>query len=296
MNKYIIFIILLSVAVFFSGCNSNEREIYESIIADSVNDEHSVSPEVEYWNGMYFDKGDMTDQSCVVLDNLYHGAYAKSIIDNQDSYTTDIYRTEDGVEFGLRSDTGELAYINLMNNEFFDTQPFLPDISDPLDSAIAFSTEIADEYVDNISDYTMIVEEPRISYKEKDGKNYEITYYVITFAKKINGYFSSDYISVKVTSKGALASIKMGDINAFEDVEVDFETSKIDQSISNKVRSVYEKDGLKIKQTYLRDQKIVLTPNGEIAMDSFVGVDIIDSDGEYSTGVSILTVLKKKNK
>ena len=294
MNKIIAIIALLSFVLCFVGCNSSNT--YDSLIADCVNDEYSVGSEIKYWTGAYFEKNDMMDKSCLVSGNYYYGSYTKSIIDNQDSYTTDIYRTEDGVEFGLRSDTGELAYINLMNNEFFDTQPFLPDISDPLDSAIAFSTEIADEYVDNISDYTMIVEEPRISYKEKDGKNYEITYYVITFAKKINGYFSSDYISVKVTSKGALASIKMGDINAFEDVEVDFETSKIDQSISNKVMAIYEKSGLKVEQTNIEDQKIVLTPNGEIAMYSFVGVDIIDSDGEYSTGVSILTILKKKNK
>lgn len=70
-----------------------------------------------------------------------------------------------------------------MNADFFDTQPYLPDVDNPYESAVSFATQIASEYVD-IADYTQIIEEPMTRYKEREGTTYEITYYIVNFAKK----------------------------------------------------------------------------------------------------------------
>lgn len=239
----------------------------------------------------------MENKTCFVFGNSYYGSYSKSIIDKMNSYTTDIYVDNNNIEFGLRSDTGELAYINLMNSDFFDTQPYLPEVNDPNDTAISLSTEIARDYVDNIGDYTQIFDEPVTKYKERDGKTYQITYYVVTFAKKINGYFSSDFIAVKVTSKGTLASIMIGDIGAFDNTTLSFDTATMNQSISNKIESVYKKSKLEVKESNVDDQKIVLTPNGDICMYSSIVIDgVDDSNIETRTGVRILTFLGKKSK
>lgn len=290
---------MLSLLLTFSfiSCNKKNYEPYTSLISDSVYDEYSVDLEVDYWTGEYFEKEDMENKTCFVFGNSYYGSYSKSIIDKMNSYTTDIYVDNNNIEFGLRSDTGELAYINLMNSDFFDTQPYLPEVNDPNDTAISLSTEIARDYVDNIGDYTQIFDEPVTKYKERDGKTYQITYYVVTFAKKINGYFSSDFIAVKVTSKGTLASIMIGDIGAFDNTTLSFDTATMNQSISNKIESVYKKSKLEVKESNVDDQKIVLTPNGDICMYSSIVIDgVDDSNIETRTGVRILTFLGKRSK
>lgn len=297
MKKYILFMLSLLLTFSFISCNKKNYEPYTSLISDSVNDEYSVDLEVDYWTGEYFEKEDMENKTCFVFGNSYYGSYSKSIIDKMNSYTTDIYVDNNNIEFGLRSDTGELAYINLMNSDFFDTQPYLPEVNDPNDTASSLSTEIARDYVDNIGDYTQIFDEPVTKYKERDGKTYQITYYVVTFAKKINGYFSSDFIAVKVTSKGTLASIMIGDIGAFDNTTLSFDTATMNQSISNKIESVYKKSKLEVKESNVDDQKIVLTPNGDICMYSSIVIDgVDDSNIETRTGVRILTFLGKRSK
>lgn len=297
MKKYILFMLSLLLTFSFISCNKKNYEPYTSLISDSVNDEYSVDLEVDYWTGEYFEKEDMENKTCFVFGNSYYGSYSKSIIDKMNSYTTDIYVDNNNIEFGLRSDTGELAYINLMNSDFFDTQPYLPEVNDPNDTVISLSTKIARDYVDNIGDYTQIFDEPVTRYKERDGKTYQITYYVVTFAKKINGYFSSDFIAVKVTSKGTLASIMIGDIGAFDNTTLSFDTATMNQSISDKIESVYRKSKLEVKKSNVDDQKIVLTPNGDICMYSTIVIDgVVDSNIETRTGVRILTFLGKRSK
>ena len=297
MRKYTaIFLALLSLAFCLVGCNSKKDEKYASIIADSANDIYSVESEIDYWTGTYFEKEHMGDKTCQVFGNHYSGSYSQSIVDKMNSYTTDIYVDDNHIEFGLRDDNGELAYINLMNANFFDTQPYLPDVDNPSEAAISLATQIASEYVD-IADYTQIIEEPMTRYKEREGITYEITYYIVTFAKKVNGYFSSDFISVKVTSKGTLASIMIGDINAFSDVSIAFEETTMNQSISKKIESTYKNSKFNMKNSNVEDQKIVLTPNGDICMYSDIVVEgVEDSNTAVSTRVVILTVLGKKNK
>ena len=294
MRKYIAILLSLLFVFCFASCNLEKNQQYTSLIADSANDEYSIKAEVDYWTGTYFIKEYMVDKSILVLGNTYTGSYRDSIVDKLNSYTTDIYYDENHIEFGLREDTGELVYINLMNAEFFDTQPYLPDVNEPYETAISLTKKIAGIYLDNIEDYTQLIEEPRIRYEERDGVTYQITYYTVTFARQINGYFSSDYISVKVTSKGTLASIMMGDINAFSDTKIDFKNTDLEQSISQKIESTYKNSELKINKTNIKDQKIVLTPNGDIGIYSDIVIYGTDANIELKTGVSVLTVLEKK--
>ena len=293
--KKLIAVIFVLLALSFScvGCNSGKFDIYESVISDTANDGLGVKIETNFWTGEYFKKNNMPQKSCSVLGNTYTGEYLQSIIDNRNSYTTDTYIDENGSRFGLRSDTGKLVSLNLMNSSFFDTEPYLQDIDNPEEHAIAFSKEIASNYVDDIDKYTQIIEEPITRYKEKNGIQYEITYYVVTYARKLNDYFTSDYISVKITSKGNLASIMMGDIGAFDNTTLNFSPSKVNESISGKISSAYDESQL--KSTDIDDQKIVLTPNGDICIYSYINIGLIDNSGvEYKTAIVLLTAVGKK--
>lgn len=191
MKKYTLLILSLLLTFSFVGCDTKKYELYMSFISDSVNDEYSVDSEIDYWTGMYFEKENMEDKTCLVFGDSYTGSYSKSIVDKMNSYTTDIYVGNDNIEFGLRSDTEELVYINLMNSDFFDTQPYLPEIDNPNDTAISLSTEIASHYVDDIEDYTQISDEPVTRYKERDGQTYQITYYIVTLLEE-TGFICQD--------------------------------------------------------------------------------------------------------
>ena len=296
MKNFIAFILSLVLVSFsFAGCGSKQYDKYTSLIEDKTSDGNGIHVESKIWTGEYFTKKFMRDKNCTVMGKSYSGSYEKSIVNKINSYTTDVYYDEDYIEFGLREDNGELAYVNLMNSEFHETQPFWTDVSNPSEFAISFATEIAKQYVDNLDEYVRLIEDPKQQYKEKDGKRYEITYYVVTFARKINGYFSSDYISIKVTSKGTLASIWIGDLNAFKDLSIEFDTAILDQSIMEKVESAYTSVNFKIKKKTIEEQKIAVTPSGDICMYSRVAVEGTNAENrEANSGVVILTLLGKR--
>ena len=87
----------------------------------------------------------------------------------------------------------------------------------------------------------------------------------------------------------------MGDINALSKTSIDIDTSDLEQSITKKIDSIYQNRTIKIKKTTVGDQKLVLTPNGEICMYSEIIVDIVDSNTEIQTATYILTALETKN-
>lgn len=294
MKKTILSLLILTLTLCLISCDSVEDSKYKSFILDSSNDGIGIVSEAYFWKEGYFEKQNMPDKTYVINENSYTVSYTRSIIDDLNSYTTDLYTDDNYIEFGFRHDTGKLVLFNLMNAEFFETEPYLPDVNNPLETAQRIATKIASEYVDDITKYIQIVEDPIVNYKEKDGVKYKITYYVITFAKKVNGYFSSDYISVRVTSKGNLASILMGDINAFENIYLDFDTKVLNQSILDKIDDTYA-NIFTVQEKIVKDQKIALTPNGDICMCTKVEVVGTDfSKKEISTGVKILTVLGNK--
>ncbi len=294
----IIFLSVLLIGSCFVGCdsenNAKDYDKYTSLVAGIVNDGYGTDLEVDFWYGSDFKKENMEDKTCVVNGVSYSGSYKESTIDFGNSYITDIYKDEKYIEFGLRSDTEELIYLNLKNAEFFATEPYLPDVSNPQEIAIKIATEIAGEYI-HVAEYTRIDDDPSILHKERDGVTYELATYYVTFAKKVNGYLSSDYIVVGVTSKGHLASIRMGDINAFEGVTLDFDADAMNQSISDKIVSAYQEKNIGVQNMQIEDQKIVVSPNGDVGMYSYVTFDMIyPSDDTIGTAIEIFTSLGRK--
>lgn len=283
-----------------SGCDENNENSkpedecieYKSLIWEGRNDGLSVPSEIDFWTGEYCNKSDMPNRSYEVLGKEYELKYANSIIDTLNSYETDFYNDENGATFGFRSDTGAMVLANFMDNEFFDTAWYLPDVTDPEKSAISLATEVAGNYI-NIDEYDQIIDDPQVREKKIDGKTYSLTYYFITFARKIDGYWTSDFITVKVTSKGNVATIFMGDLDAFKNVifkEIDADL--LFDSVSKKLHSKYQERNLSVESLEITDQKIAKMPNGNFCMYSDVSIEVVESDDvKYRTGVSVLTAL-----
>lgn len=292
-NRRVFLAFLLVLCLLLStSCDEKDANLYKSMVTDVASGGIGVKTERNVWTGMYYEKKDMIDQSCDVLGKTYVGQYRKSIEEKLNSYTTDVYRDSDYIEFGLRSDTKKLVYINFMNNAFYDTEPFLNDVDNPQENAIQLAQEIAEEYVGSISDYEQILEEPRIRYEEKDGKTYQITYYVITFAKKIGGYYTSDYIAIRITSKGNVASIKMGDIGAFNNINIVLDSENAAKSIASKTKEVYSQTGYSVVNFNIVDQKLAITPNQDICLYSRLDVQLcVNPEITIETGLALLTLI-----
>ena len=298
IKKIVLTVLLVSFVFCFVGCSASDLQKYESMVFDCYNDGHTVNIEATVWKNEKFQKKDMPDQTCTFGGKSYTGTYQYSDIRKGNSYVIDIYEGEDRIEFGLKSETGELVYINLVGREFLDTQPYLEDVSNPYENAISIAKKVADEYIDNIEEYTMEVGKPYVYQKVQDGVTYQLTRYGINFTKYIQGHRSSDSIQIGVTSKGTISGVVMYDVGAFDGMEIDFDEQLVAQSIAQKVEEIYRKISYKVTEHTAEEQRIVLAPDGTLYMLSAVYVkgmlENSDSDKAETTGFYLLTVIGER--
>ena len=252
-------------------------------IIGTSNNETVVSENYDFpWSQTSF-QNDIAEPSVTVevLGITYTGEYKDSMIYKLNSFTTDYYRCEDGAYIGIRSDTGVFQSINLMTNSFFETEPLLPDVEEPQKYAIDYGKSIASQYV-NIDDYHL-VESTSSPYEiRKDGIKYEMTFYYVTYAKIINGLQTSDYISIKLTSKGNVAAITLGDIGAFDSYSGVASVNSNETVISNAMMSVVSTDVGEYQSHEVSDQKLTKLPNGEVMVFSYVNVNYTNARGKAS--------------
>lgn len=275
-----------------TGCGMKISK-YESVIVDAANDGIGVKMDYDIWTGEYFNKIGLSETSVEVFGIQYTGTYQKSIIEKLNSYTTNIYEDDNGIEFGIKDGTSKVVYLNLMNKDFFAEEPYYPDVSNSHEYAVKYARDIAQNYID-LSKYELIEDEPITRQKEKDGELYEITYYYLTFAKKIKGMYTSDYISLILTSKGHLASILIGDINAFDKYEqVNFNIQDIDISIEEKTKKAFSKTEYKYIRKEISDQKLAVTPDNQLILYSYIAVCIMEKNDTDSieTEIGVITAL-----
>lgn len=295
MKKKTVMLLICAILIGMCGCKAEKLEKYQSVVISTANDGTGISVDRNYWDGVFVKKDSLQGVSRTIQcnNNQYSGTYMWSITDKLESYVTDIYVTEDRVRFGLHERTGEVVLINLMTKDFFDTEPYLDDVKNPEENALEYAKTIAKTYVTSIDEYEILVDEPSVYYKERDGQTYKISYHMITFAKKIGGFFTSDYISVKISSKGNLASISMGDIGAFDKFNIEIDEDLLQTSVLTKVSDACKKAKYDAMDPEVNDQKLAVTPDGQVCVYSEASVTIsVTEEKEVVTGLSILTVIE----
>lgn len=295
-NNIFKLILLMGISLLLTGCSEDKNApLYESFVIDVAFDSTNIPSELTLWDQQYFEKDDVDKEKQVLFDDtIYIGKYNKSIIRKCESYSTDIYITDNGIKFGVKENSNQLVLLNLMNTEFFNTEPFKDDIKDSEKIALDFAKEIASKYID-ISQYEILQEEPVTREKNKDESTYYITYYTFNFAKKVNDVYSSDYLGVKITSKGNLASLYIGDLNVFDNIgKIDFSLDDINKVNYEKVLETYKYNNYEVIEQNINNQRLVITPDGNLALYSIIDVKLKLSEDEkiFESGISILTYIK----
>ena len=292
LRKIIIMFLSIITISFVVGCSNNAHESYTTLIESMSNDGIISNSEAGFWPGEYFQRNCAKEFICDVLGYSLKGKYDRSVVYKYNSYTTNIYVCDDGIEFGVRNNDGKIGYINLMNKDFFDTQPYLEDLENSEEYCRSYASEIAGTFTKNLSTYKQIEEEPITRIKQKDGKSYSITYYFFTYYKEVAGYNSSDYISVKMTSKGYLASVIIGDTDVFESKSFTIDKEVLQQKIDEKVEQVYSSSGYIVITHTVLDQKIGKAPNGRFCIISDVSIELTNDDNnQVKTVLELITLL-----
>ncbi len=293
LGRVVLFFLIILTICFVVGCFNNAQDTYTTLIESISNDGIAKNAEADFWPGNYFQRNCARELTCDILGYSLRGKYDRSIIDKYNSYTTNIYVCEDGIEFGIKNNDSKIVFINLMNKEFFDTQPYLEDLKNSEECCRSYASDIAGNFIKDLSDYKLIEDEPITRIKEKEGKSYSITYYLFTFYKDISGYNSSDYISVKVTSKGHLASVIIGDTDAFEGESFTIDENVLHQRIDEKIIQVYNSTDYIVVDHSIVDQKIVKAPDGHFYIISDLDIQLEGNDNkQIDTLLGLISILK----
>lgn len=288
--KSMICISFCFIFVALAGCSCDNEMSYTSYISDVSNNElEIIKTDISLWGTENIEIPDMIDQTCFFQGKEYTGSYTRSKNEKLNSYITDFYRSKDGINFGLNRSSGRLVYINFLTSDFFNTEPFLPDVENSSDFAKNLSQKIAQSFIET-SSYELIIEDEDVYYSEIDSEK-SIVFFEFTYAKKVEGYYSSDYISIRITSKGNVASVKVGDIGSFENISFSINSSDVEKSINNKVNKELKEYGYKVNEIKIVNQKIIKTSDGYgVFSNVSINVDTAKSINQ-SVLLSIITYL-----
>lgn len=281
-------------ALLLIGCaqkTNNDNELY---VIDCSNNIVGANIELNIWNQEYFESENAPKTYKITYNGTtFDGDYLYSVNRKCDSYIQNIYNTDDGVQFAIKDGTENIVYLNFQTKEFFNTEPYKEEVVNQQEYAIELSKTIASDFI-NIDDYIMSVGDPKV-YSVEEDTNDSFSFYFVTFAREINGLSTSDYITVKTTSKGTLASIILGDVGIFEEIKtINYSISELNQRIDNKVKSFYKKLDYEVINNSIDRQIICMTQSGEICIYSSQKV-IVHSNNvneDINTGVVVLVYLE----
>ena len=309
MKKFLTILISCILIIFLVGCNGKKNgkydendendkndknskyDKYESLVFDISNDGIITKTDVEYWSGEYFDEKNVLDKTIEFDGVKYKGKYLKSIVDLNMSYTTQEFRTDEGIRFSIRSDTKQLVAFTVMNNKYFETEPYLDDIENSAQVASDIADNIARQYLDDIDSYTL-KKTSAVNETERDGKIYTYTNYRFRYIKVINGYETSDGLYISVNSKGHFVAFNADDIGAFDDIEVSFDETKVNDSLDKKISELYEKTGYTVMGKEIKDKKLAKTPDGDVCIVANIKLSLQDKNGyAFDSGVRILVMI-----
>jgi len=223
------------------------------------------------WNQPYF-QSDTVDQNVkITFDGVeYEGEYRRSLFEDHNPFATDLYRGEGG-EIGLNADSGELTQISLYTNDFLTRELTYEDLKNPEEDSLTIAEAYAGRYVE-LSEYTLYQSphpsKPRIYQPENATEDQIIQFYIYDFVRYINGLPTSDYISIRVTSKGHFVSMIMGATGVFTQELIEsnvIASGTIDdqQMAEAKAKAVLpDMVSFEITNTYL-----AVTPEGEVVLN-----------------------------
>lgn len=213
----ILSLLLVPAFCFLCGCAPADPEPldvpyidipYKTVAEGAFNDgftavEPATMPTI--WGGCSVPNEDALPKKTITfLGETFEGVYDRSYIDEHTSFIADYYDSDTAISFAIETGTDRIVswqYIGVYTK--WHTEK--PDLENAEEFAISYAREHAATVID-LDQYEMSV-----STDPPNVKVDNVTFYYVTFEKKVNGFSSTDYISYKISSKGTLATYTAGE-------------------------------------------------------------------------------------
>lgn len=290
----------LIMAASMIGCetpyksNLPHLDKYQSVIGDVSNNYLSQGIEYDLWPLEIFYKNNMKNKTVSVLGSTFEGEYRSSIVVTLNSFASDKYRCEDGTEFELRDDTGEIVYFGLELENVYKAESKLEDLENPEETRMAIARETAKNFVSDIDEYEMSIETSYTTHDYINGGT--MTFGTYRFDKKLYGYTTSDYIEILVSPRGTVTGISIGDIGAFDNIDLDFDMDMLNESVISKTKQSYENSEYNLIDCNIISYRFGVSPNGDVIAVSGVNVTFQHPDSEeiFNSSLCIYTAVGRR--
>lgn len=243
------------------------------------------------------------DAPCEFEGVSYLGKYTESNFPIGSQETLHKFVRENEMEYTL-TDSGKLK-----NIKFYFTKEiaFLQYVQNPAQHAVPVAREVASKYID-LAEYEEIAGEKTSLVKIFDGLGCGVDYYTTIFVKKIQGIYTSDYIAVKVDSKGTVAEVDFGTFGAFDDITAKIDMDKVNADIEDRIDTAFKTEVTtqNFKTLHMRtateieQQILTITPENELVIVSRVHIESYNATlrgykYEESDTITVVTKLNADN-
>ena len=288
-NKFFTLLgILLMVPVIMCSCNmSIKDEATIEYVAleigsfDTIDGGNHIS-EYPIWNpemlNYHQDQSAPKEVSVIFNGKTYEGNYQKTSVSIPNTYLTHRYEGEN-VYFETNDVTGELTSISF--------------IYEPSNDATL--TEIDCKVIaDSIADDYIVLNDYRIETTSFD--IYENIVYSFTYYREINGYKTSDSLTVSIDGNGKIFSFGMNSLGAFEEVEsVTYNSEKGQNAINSKLNDIYK--GKSSRKGYTIDNTILVRlEDGNVALLYTVSNQFENDNVTHQSQVQLLVKMPSNSK
>lgn len=216
--------------------------------------------------------------SIVFNGNTYVGNYQKTSVSIPNTYLSHRYKGQN-VYFETNKATGELTSISFVyepSKEATLTENDCKKIADG----------IADDYV-VLKDY--LVETSSFAI-------YENMVYSFTYYREINGYKTSDSLTVSIDGNGKIFSFGMNSLGAFKDIEsVSYNSDKVQNAINSKLNDIY-KDKSSRKEYNIDKSILVRLEDGSVALLYTINNQFEDGNETHGSQVQLLVKTQHNSK
>lgn len=303
--KKICTVLLVSFLLVLACCgcnNSGTKDVACYLLSSSnslaadASEYLTDASESKWWNGTSFQSDSAKKEMTVEFQGkTYTGSYKYSYYDIYNSFATDYYDGGDGLEFGINAVNGKLVYINLKTLSFFKEEPLLPEKPRIEDESAEIAKEVASQFAD-ISDFEVSSEV--MPFQPDEIQATTMSFYTYTYWKIVNGERSSDYVTIQVTSKGNIASVLVGDIDAFEGEALQqakvYKNIDVDETVLDVMKKITK--NLNSPTCKVEEKCYSVTPDGELVVVVRASCSFYDKiDGElsdYPSGIGYELIIK----
>ncbi len=298
MKKHSILFIcstVLATITLLSSCQ-NKIAPYESVIDDVGNDGLGGQVEFTDWSIESYKRKAAKETLTVSLkDGSYSitGKYRFSDMGAHLSFLYDAYCDDQGHDFYIRADNGELVYMDWLNGSYYETEPYLEELENPKETALEIANQIAEMYISDIDSYEYFISENVWKPGTAKDENCSLTHYTVNYSRTVSGFNTRDFIAVTISSKGHFVQLHIGDLDAFTGRNIQVDEEKLRESIDAKVKAAYEGTGYIVNDYEIRQQQLVKTPTNQICVSSSVSVALQNGSDTVSSLISILTAIEE---